>query len=43
MTEAEIKVGVSAEAIREDTGETFFDPAAFAILERDEFLAGLRR
>ncbi len=36
MTEQKIKVGVSADAIREDTGGTFFDPMALDILDRDD-------
>ena len=36
MTEQMIKVGVTADAIHEDTGRTFFDPVALAILDSDD-------
>ena len=35
MLSDKVKVGVTADAIREDTGETFFDPAALSILDDD--------
>lgn len=36
MSSAKVKVGVTGDAVRADTGETFFDPATLGILDQDD-------